>query len=172
MITLLIVSIAMAASAPLISRQMKNNMVRNLAPAAAAEMPTGAVVAFDLETCPPGWVALTSVYGDSGGTFIRNVGGNAESRGVVQLDGVPNIKGEFPADDAYGQATMNDMETVRGAFNGKIRTVGRSIDSPTGTFDAKYGIDFDASRVSEVYGRSESEVRPKNIAFLYCRKAD
>lgn len=157
MVTLLIVSMALAAMAPILSKKMKNDAI-----GAKSAIPTGAVMAFDLDSCPDGWIPLSTKYSDSEGAFIRNIGGNALSKGTVQLDAAPNLTFQFAMDDvmaAYnfgGNAGYKSGSTVSlhasSEWNGTVAI-------------------FDAKRASAAYGRDDTtEVRPKNIALLYCRK--
>ena len=115
-------------------------------------IPSGAIMFFDLARCPSGWTAL-----NSGGAFIRDVGGYAANRGVSQAAGVPNLKGWVTAgNDQAGDGTLFKVtSTYAGA-------------SKKGSSDLS--VDFDASRYSSVYKNDLKEVRPKNIAYLACRK--
>ena len=116
-------------------------------------IPSGAVMFFDLEKCPTGWTALNSA-----GAFIRDIGGEAAGRGVLQEGGVPNLKGWNGAGD-------------HGKGDGKLFVQNSSItggSSGRGSNDS--AVDFDASRYSSVYKDNLKEVRPKNIAYLACIK--
>ena len=122
-------------------------------------VPTGAVMAFNLTSCPSGWSKLTEVIQNTEGAFIRNIGGNAGSLRAVQNPAAPNIKGCF------------------GYQNGGISYTGafylQDNNTLQGVTDKDYNNDYaclDASRSSSVYSDSAKEVRPKNVTLLYCVK--
>jgi len=121
-------------------------------------VPSGAVMFFDLDACPSGWTAL-----NSGGAFIRDVGGESAQRGVSQEAGVPNITGWYDS--------INGGEKAGGAMlvtTGSDPLNNHHISSSYGHIS--HWMKFDASRSSTVYKDGLNEVRPKNIAYLACRK--
>ena len=115
-------------------------------------VPAGSIMFFDLAVCPSGWTAL-----NTGGAFIRDVGGYAANRGVSQADGVPNLKGWVTAGN--NQAGDGTLFKVTSTYAGA---------SKKGSSDL--AVDFDASRYSSVYKNGLKEVRPKNVAYLACKK--
>ncbi len=134
--------------------------------------PVGAVMFFDLASCPEHWEPLVNKYPDAKGAFIRNISGISRGLGSFQQSAAPNIWGRFASEDSYALETLYYLsDSYRGAFTGEWRTEGGNQDSQNGTYAVKYAISFDASRVSPVYGRDEAdEVRPDNIALLACRR--
>ncbi len=116
-------------------------------------VPSGAVMFFNLESCPVDWYAL-----NSGGAFIRDVGGYAAQIGQIQNPGLPNLKGwNGVGDDGKADGTLF-----------KINTSKIGGDSGDGSND--YAADFDASRYNSIYSDNINEVRPKNITLLACVK--
>ena len=189
MMALLIGSVALGAAAPMITKQVKqsnfsdtqfkvlNQKMENTSEEivqnktefkkqvddALKEMdkrlesvdviPTGAIMFFDLASCPDGWTALNSE-----GAFIRDIGGEAAARGVLQESGVPNLVG-FNGMSHYGQV------------DGKLFTISSILGSKSHKGGGwEVGADFNASGYSDVYKDGLNEVRPKNIAYLACKK--
>lgn len=200
-IMLTVVSVGLAAAAPMITKQIKHNnfstvqanmlgrQINNVQSQASVDrvqvrqeldafnvafeevqskvknlVPPGAVMAFNLSECPKGWVALVTEIENSEGAFIRNIGGNAGNLGAVQLDAAPNITGTHGGHGGYhgwGRASGSFVKT--GKVNGR-----GSADKSAANHEQ---IDFDASKSSASYGRDNTtEVRPKNVALLYCVK--
>ena len=200
-IMLTVVSVGLAAAAPMITKQINHNnlssvstnmlgrQINNIQSQASADrvelrkeideiegafedlqsnvetlVPAGAVMAFYLSACPKGWASLTTEIENSEGAFIRNVGGSAGSLGSVQLDAAPNITGTHGGHGGYhgwGSASGSFVKT--GKVNGR-----GSADKSAANHEQ---IDFDASKSSASYGRDNTtEVRPKNVALLYCVK--
>jgi len=164
MITLLIVSVALAASAPLISRQVKNNAAANLP---IPTIPSGAVMAFDLDACPPTWSPLTNRYAGTEDAFIRNIGTTAGTKGTIKNPGLPNIRGYLGRNGDFGFAT-NGNYRLEGAFYVTTDRLPFRTEGNNSTFS--YNVAFDASRSNPIYNDSVTEVRPKSLALLYCRK--
>ncbi len=156
MITILIVSIMLTLMAPLMSKKNSSSS------SAGTEIPSGAIMAFDRDSCPAGWTPLTNTHGDAWGAFIRNVGGGAKVRGAIQYDAAPNIAGWIGMDNAITTVDNGLFQWRQASWNLEhFRQGGYSNGM----------LDFNAQRVHPSYGRdSSNEVRPKNIAFLYCRK--
>jgi len=118
MITLLIVSVALAASAPLISRQMKNSATNNLA--VNGGVPVGAIMFFE-GNCPSGWEDLSGEYagryikiagnynicdksgenadGSCAGASVPAVASNSDGA-RLQGETIRRISGMFPGQDA------------------------------------------------------------------------
>ncbi len=137
-------------------------------------------MAFNLANCPTGWYPLTDMDANASGAFIRNIGDKTAARGVVQLDAVPNITGEFSSTDEYKYYSQDNMVDYWGVFKKLNTTKDHSVQfevaGSRGTGGSVFS--FDASLSSKSYGRKDSEgnpateVRPKNIAFLYCVKGN
>lgn len=154
-IALLIGSIILGMAAPMITKQMKSGNIESVQLEIIKKtlIPSGAIMFFDRADCPDGWTALNSE-----GAFIRDVGGEADARGVVQESGVPNLKGwNGVGDDGKGDGVLFKL-------NAKI------IGGDSGDGSNDLAVDFDASRYSSVYKDGLNEVRPKNIAYLACKK--
>lgn len=118
-------------------------------------VPSGAVMFFDLDSCPLGWTALSSTYANASGAFLRNIGETGSSRGLFQESAAPNIVGVAGIVPALQSGVF--------AVTGGGATV-------IGTNSSGTVLSFDASRSSTVYQNDVTEVRPKNLAFLACRK--
>lgn len=105
-------------------------------------LPTGAVIAFDLNTCPSGWSEYRQAYG----RFIRGI-----DKGVTKTD-------------PKGLRTPGDLQDdelkkhVHGGLPIKYR----------GTSGGTYRTKYDQDRNSKPTGGAET--RPKNVALLYCRR--
>ena len=126
------------------------------------KLDSGMVVAFNRESCPTGWTSLTTLFKDTEGAFIRNVGGQAKSIGSVQLDAAPNIKGTVGDISAYPyvDGSFYATETKSDIYGDEAHYALRAIVAK-----------FSASYSSASYGRDGTkEVRPKNVSFLYCVK--
>ena len=179
MIALLIGTIVLGFSAPMISKQMKHNNFNaiqyemlskkieklnneiNTLKNQNIKLESGMVVAFNDTTCPTGWTKLTELFTDSEGVFIRNIGGQALSKGEIQEDAAPNITGTF------GSLRTGGYFTSSGVFSAKeSKNSYNGLDQVDGTI-----VEFNAKNASSSYGRDNTiEIRPKNIAFLYCVK--
>lgn len=128
----------------------------------ASLVPTGAVMAFDLASCPAGW----SEYTASRGRFLRGIDNGAgndpdgtRAPGATQADALQNITGSFG--EFYGGAEVGDAAGAFASYGSTTGAVGNNAITPKAD-----GYNFDASRVV----RTSNETRPKNVAILYCRK--
>mgnify|MGYP003294410290 CR=1 FL=1 len=100
-IALLIGSVALGMAAPMITKQVKqNNFTDTQFQVLRKEIerlrenqnniPPGAVMFFDLASCPDTWSPLTETYPNAAGSFLRNLGETVEqgktarSRGSFQ----------------------------------------------------------------------------------------
>lgn len=151
MITLLIVSLALAAAAPMFTKKAKTDNV-----SVQVVIPSGMIAYFDLTTCPDGWVKLDSKYD---GAFIRNIGGNAAAQGIVQPSGAPNITGWFGI-----KYSLNSGGAFYNTSNYTNTAKQKSGNTSIGE------VQFDASRASSVYTNGLDEVRPTNFSALACKK--
>ena len=157
-IALLIGSIILGMAAPMITKQIKNEETQYVQIEILKKtlIPSGAVMYFDLASCPTGWTELTSKYPNAANAFIRNQSGSGRDIGNWQQNAAPNIKGTFGGIN-HGNNGPFTMENGVGG----VRTGGYMNNYTT----------FDASLASKVYGRnSATEVRPDNIVLLACRK--
>ena len=179
MIALLIGTIVLGFSAPMISKQIKHNNFNdiqyemlskkieklnneiNTLKNQNVKLESGMVVAFNATTCPTGWTKLTELFANSEGVFIRNIGGQALPKEEIQEDAAPNITGTF------GSLRTGGYFTSSGVFSAKeSKNSYNGLDQVSGTI-----VEFNAKNASSSYGRDDTiEIRPKNIAFLYCVK--
>lgn len=190
---LTIVSVALAAAAPMITKQIKHNNLSNAQTnllgreiekvriqnnSERAELmdglaeiedavadidtriqnlvPSGAVMYFDLESCPIGWTPLSNKYPNAENAFIRNQSGSGRRLGNYQQNAAPNITGTFGGINSTNNGPFTFQNSVGG-----VRTGGYMNCVAT----------FNASLASPVYGRENAaEIRPDNIVLLACRK--
>lgn len=121
----------------------------------ASEMPKGAVVAFNLEECPPQWRPYVKAYG----RFIR---------GIDLTKTTPDQPGYrtlgSPQEDAMqGHSHSTNAENLSG--NGNIQQ-GAAIGRRAA---ARVGDPIEDGKNNGV-PRVASETRPVNVALLYCEK--
>jgi len=140
MITLLVVSIAIAASAPLISRQMKNSNISNTqirhlqqqidelrTQIEEGAVPAGTVAFFDLGTCPGGWTALDANYA---GRFIRiagtDTGGTNYANRSFQNQSIQSHNHGHNL--SIGNVTLNNMQLVLSGGNTRYNLFNPTIN--------------------------------------------
>ena len=158
--------------------------------AKVSALPVGSIVAFPVDTPPPGFLELdnsvksSATYPDLsaylGGKFNK---GN-EGVGNFRL---PEARGEFlrgwdhgrgiDAGRAAGSSQLDSLQNMTGIFDGYLDITtadgvfakGNQNFAPyhTSDKDAYHGVSFDASRVA----RTSAETRPRNIAVMWCIKA-
>ena len=87
------------------------------------------------------------------GKFMRGIGGNAATLGVVQQDAIRNIQGEIQTDRAQIQSSS-------GAFKGPLISAGAGINGTNIGIGRNFN--FDASRVVP----TANENRPYNMAVV------
>jgi hypothetical protein len=112
-----------------------------------ASVPTGAVVAFDLKKCPPGWSEYERAYG----RFVRG------------------IDRHRPYADPGGERNPGDWQDE--AFKSHHHTVANTAGGEWPHGDDGNGSHLGAltpSRDTSTVGGDET--RPKNVALLYCRR--
>ena len=124
-------------------------------------VPAGAVMYFDLQSCPRGWSPLSNKYSNSANAFIRNQSGSGRTIGNYQTAAVPNIKGWFHSIDLVAQYGGPFYDTGGGRGIGGYGGAGEYYYRQQG---------MDLSRVSSVYQDNVKEFRPNNIVLLACRK--
>ena len=183
---LLIGTIALGMSAPMISIQLKNETMNNVQfqvlnkkyeelKKVKSDIPSGAVMYFDLDDCPDGWDELSKKYPNSKNAFIRNIDGTNRALGSLELNAAPEIEGEFDGNvnEKLHLNELNGNTGVKGSFyyTEKYAYGANGDDAWASGF-----IGFKASKSSISYGRKDdagnpaTEVRPDNIALLACRK--
>ncbi|PZP40199.1 MAG: hypothetical protein DI585_01590 [Pseudomonas fluorescens] len=121
-------------------------------------IPTGAIMAFDLTSCPSGW----SVYTAARGRFLRGIdnstgtdpdGNRAPGNTQADMLGSHTHTAYAPTSD------QNDASTQGwpvGNVHNTFRTSDRSRD---------YAVNSQAISLT-----GGAETRPKNVAVLFCRK--
>ena len=112
-------------------------------------VPSGAVLAFNLSSCPSGWTEYTAARG----RFIRGI----DSTGTNDPDGVRSL-GSTQAD-----AFQTHTHSMPAGGN-----VGSGGSLGTGFSALGYGTPSSGSPNS---GTTTTETRPKNVALLYCQKS-
>jgi len=145
MMTLLIVSIALAAAAPLLSRQMKNATVRNLPVTGGDNIPAGAIMFFELPRCPEGWEPVVTNANGLSGFYPRLAGENDTEIGTTKEQMVHKHKhvspflqalggdesvgstryGPFMSSHSYASGVMGDYvyPTFSGLYRGSPYTI-------------------------------------------------
>lgn len=113
----------------------------------AGVAPTGAVMAFDLATCPTGWTA----YAPAQGRVVRGI----DPTGTVDPSGV-RVAGNLQEDEVkehglHTNSLVSNAGTVAGGSHYGYNRL---------TYDLRYG--------NGLFGGAET--RMKNVALLYCRK--
>ena len=121
----------------------------------SGSIPPGAIMAFDLTTCPSGW----SEYTAARGRFLR---------------GIDNGAGNDPA------GTRSPGNVQDDAFQGHWHSLPNNVMGRFGSSDTIDTANSNSSYVSNttdpisdgVNGapRTAPETRPKNVAVLFCRK--
>ena len=111
--------------------------------ALARAVPSGAVIAFDLASCPAGW----SEYEKAHGRFIR---------GIDRGDPITDPQGERKPGSLQEDLLKSHTHTHKAprGFNSGAGNHARAKPDSTGTTSATGG----------------AETRPKNVALLYCRR--
>lgn len=178
MITLLIVSIALAAAAPLFTRKAKTDTASSY-----MQIPSGMVAFFNLSTCPTGWQAANGSNGtvDLRGRFVRGSGtynvcgwdSNTNSYtnctnqqtldvGTTQEDAIRQITGSLDLMGYQGTGSHKGTFWSHPTYNNDGGN--DSTNENNGTAPSR--IDFDSGKVVPF----AVENRPRNIALLACIK--
>ncbi|MDP2619170.1 MAG: hypothetical protein Q8P46_03175 [Hyphomicrobiales bacterium] len=119
--------------------------------------PSGAVMAFNLTSCPTGW----SEYTPAKGRFVRGV--CLTSSGCQDPDGVRSV-GSTQADAFQGHKHAFDNDLL-GRFGSSDTIDGFNSNA---SYDNKTG--NPVSDGTNDSPRTASETRSKNVALLYCQK--
>lgn len=114
--------------------------------ASAVLFPAGAVIPFNLSSCPPGW----SEYILARGRFIRGI----DSTGAIDPDGIRSL--ESIQEDMFKSHSHGVYRNISG---GQRRDVFQFHDEYMGN----------GSTVGTT-ATGGAETRPKNVALLYCVK--
>ena len=108
------------------------------------------------------------------GLFVRGDGGGYYVPGTVFENAVPNITGSFSGASTVGGAWLAPPNSsTTGAFRlGATSSLSRVANASTTSVTAPSNVNFDASLISEVYGRANtSEVRPNTVAGVWIVRA-
>ncbi|MCU0119510.1 phage tail protein [Pseudomonas sp. B2M1-30] len=158
--------------------------------AKASALPVGSIVAFPVDTPPPGFLELdnsvksSATYPDLSAYLAGKFNKGDEGAGNFRL---PEARGEFlrgwdhgrgvDAGRAAGSSQLDSLQNITGIFDGYL-----DVTSTDGVFakgnknfspnqvaqkEAYHAVSFDASRVA----RTSTETRPRNIAVMWCIKA-
>lgn len=115
----------------------------------SSNMPSGAIVAFDLTDCPNGWSEYALAYG----RFIRGI-----DRSGAKID--PD--GERARGNVQEDALQSHIHTRRYRIGGNTAGGGRNMEDNAANDTFRTGPPEEA--------RTSTETRPKNVALLYCKK--
>ncbi|MEK2645993.1 hypothetical protein [Bdellovibrio sp. BCCA] len=117
----------------------------------SSSIPTGAVMAFDLTSCPSGWTEYTAARG----RFLRGIDNGAgndpsgtRAPGSVQVD---DFKSHTHSPNGY---FVSGTSGADGDLDGSTQVTGYDKSTITGVLSSTGG----------------AETRPKNVAVLFCRK--
>ena len=193
MVTLTVVSVAMAASAPIITKATKNSnnsvdidvILRQLEP-------PGMVKFFHDRGCPTGWEPLTADDGSSLEGYYIRLTTNGNNAGTTLEPSLPNIIAGFPGVGQWNAQGDNakpgkfyELDTDKNGLYGAMRRVnteyspvyGVRVDNTEAERDDYF--EFNASLHNEVYGRAEKtdktntdEVRPRSVNIVACKKSN
>lgn len=124
----------------------------------ASTVPTGAVMAFDLTSCPTGW----SEYTPARGRFLRGIDNGAGN----------DPSGNRTPGDIQADMLASHTHTAYASNNDRndAATQGWPVNNAHNTFrtsDRPRENAVDSQAISQTGG---AETRPKNVAVLYCRK--
>lgn len=115
------------------------------------EHPTGAILAFNLSTCPTGWIAAdgTNSTPDLRGEFVRGLDNN---RGIDSGRGLATSQNDENKSHTHSTVQMIGDNNIDG------------VDSTT----THSGENHNEARQTGAAGGNET--RPRNVALLYCSK--
>jgi hypothetical protein len=126
--------------------------------AGSSSIPTGAIMAFDLTTCPSGW----SEYTQARGRFLRGIdnGAGVDPAGT-------RAPGSIQAEDWRGFWMHNTVQNGTGYSHNNV-DMGKSTSSYVG--NVFVGAWSAPSAGMGVRWNANDETRPTNVAVLFCRK--
>jgi len=142
----------------------------------SAAPPRGAVIAFNLSSCPGGW----SEYAPARGRFIRGIdttGGNnidpdgRRAPGSTQEDAIRNMKGKISG--VAGASNRAWPWGFRPGTDGVfVVPYGIPQYNPYGggEYRPDGGVGFEASFDASRQVPTAADNRPRNVALLYCQK--
>ncbi|MBV4476160.1 phage tail-collar fiber domain-containing protein [Pseudomonas botevensis] len=156
----------------------------------ASALPVGSIVAFPVDTLPPGFLELdnsvksSATYPDLSAYLAGKFNKGDEGAGNFRL---PEARGEFLRGWDHGRGIdigrelgtyqLDALQNIQGGFDGYIdvKTAGGAFTSlnvsgvalPSSASSGYHGLNFDASRVA----RTSTETRPRNVAVMWCIKA-
>lgn len=122
-------------------------------------VPSGAVMAFNLQSCPPGWAEYVEAYG----RFVRGID---RSGNTIDPEG-ERVAGHLQ-DDAFASHKHTSPHPTNAGGNDLFG------EGPV-LFGAEYepGNDADGDeRRNYTSPEGGAETRPKNVALLFCQKLD
>jgi hypothetical protein len=114
-------------------------------------IPSGAVVAFNLASCPSGWTSFAAL---NNGSFPRVTNGTSPATGTTQSWAMINHVHEVLE---TGTASFTGFNNSNFFTSGTVQAV-----QPLGNFQGVGGM---------ATGNSATETRPKNVALTYCQKS-
>ena len=126
--------------------------------AGGGSIPTGAVMAFNLSTCPSGWIPADGNNStvDLRGYFVRGLGTNSDGT----VSGALGVK----VADAFKSHTHSYVDATT---NGSTQSGDYVWGSGKSSFRANSGPTYNGGTTGAT---GDTETRPKNIALLYCQK--
>jgi hypothetical protein len=126
--------------------------------AGSAATPTGAVMAFDLSTCPTGWTEYTAARG----RFLRGINGSG-------VDPAGNRSpGSLQAEDWRGFSMTNTIQGGSSGYSHGPVDMGKSTSTYTGNLFV--GMWSTPMAALGTKWNTTDETRPINVGVLYCRK--
>lgn len=106
------------------------------------------------------------------GLYGRGDGGGFYVPGTVFENGAPEIEGSFlVVNGPYTRSARIPVADVAGAFTPLTSQGSANTFASAGTVTSNTGIQFNASRSSPAYGRSQLEVRGNNFAAVWIIRA-
>jgi hypothetical protein len=137
---------------------------------AAGSAPTGAVMAFNLDACPSGWLLADGTNGtpDLRGVFVR---GLDSGKGIDPSRTLATFQDYATASPQRGTAPDT---TVSGYSYSSPHRYGFARRTNAGENRTTTGPDtVDSGTQPDIvsWSTGDSETRPKNVALLYCIKS-